>query len=104
MSDIIELLKANEEEMEGVMEKARERARSIKKETAKTVDDLKESAIKDIADEVNTVKVKESERLGLEIGKIEEEGKLACAKVAKKARARKEEAVTLVYDRITGKE
>lgn len=104
MSDIIELLKANEEEMEGVMEEARERARTIKAETAKAIDDLRESTLKDTAVEAETLKAKESERLRLETGKIEEEGKLAAAKVAEKAGARKEEAVTLVYDRIIGKE
>lgn len=104
MSDIIELLKANEEEMEGVLEEARERARTIKAETAKAVDDLREGALKDRAAEAETIKARESKRVGLETEKIEEEGKLASKKVAKKAEARKEEAVTLVYNRITGKE
>ena len=104
MSDIIEMLKASEEEMEGVMEEARERARTIKAETAKAVDSLRESALKDTAAEAETLKAKESERVGLEAGKIEEEGKLASAKVAEKAEAHKEEAVTLVYDRIVDKE
>lgn len=103
-SDIIELLKDKEEEMEGVMEDARKRACAIKEETAKVVSNLKENAVKEIALEAETIKAGEFKRLGLEIEKIEEEGRKTCSDLADKVEARMEEAVTIVYDRIIGKE
>lgn len=103
MSDIIELLKEKEEDMEGVMEGARKRASAIKEETAKSIDDLKERALKDTASAADTVKAGELKRLAAEVKKIEEEGRKACDDMAGKAKGRMEEAVTLVYDRIIGK-
>lgn len=102
IEDIIGLLKAKEGEMEELLKAARAKALRIKEDTVAMAAEVKAKATSDMVTEAGRLRTEEAARLALEVSRIEERGKADAQKLGQRARTKKDEAVRLVFEALTG--
>jgi hypothetical protein len=100
--DIIEVLRDKEKEMEGLVEKAKQKSVKLKEDALKRAEETRVIKAGEVQEEIRSKRVSEEERITQEVARIEKKAEGAITELRAKAGDRKTEAIDLVADFVLG--
>lgn len=101
MSDIIDLLKAKEEEAEAMIERARSKAEEILKEAAIEASRIKIKLAEETKKKLQALRITDATALKDKIAEIEQEGQMQIKRVKNDSKEHMDGAVKEVFETIT---